>query len=75
MKKVFFKLSKWWKADTPVFSRFFQIVSSAIAALPLYYALLPEEFKLAIPTSYLKHITIAGGVYVFILQFFNKKQS
>jgi len=75
MKKVLFKLPVWWKADTPAFARFFQIVSSAIAALPLYYASLPEEFKSAIPTCYLKHIAIAGGVCVFILQFFNKKQS
>jgi hypothetical protein len=75
MKKVFFRLPAWWKADTPAFARFFQIVSSAIAALPLYYASLPEEFKSAIPTSYLKHIAIAGGLCVFILQFFNKKQS
>jgi len=36
MKKVFFKLPEWWKADTPAFARFFQLISSAIAALPLY---------------------------------------
>ena len=75
MKKVLFKLPEWWKAETPVLARFFQLISSAIAALPLYYAALPEEFKSAIPTSYLKYIAIAGGVCAFIRQFFNKKQS
>jgi len=51
MKKVLFKLPDWWKAETPVFARFFQLISSAIAALPLYYAALPTEFKEAIPDS------------------------
>jgi hypothetical protein len=74
MKKVLFSLPTWWKAETPVLARFLQIISSALASLPLYYATLPEEFKTAIPTSYLKYIAIAGGVSVFILQFFNKKQ-
>ncbi|MEI8087557.1 MAG: hypothetical protein WCG93_15210 [Paludibacter sp.] len=73
MKKVLFSLPTWWKAETPVLARFLQIISSALASLPLYYATLPEEFKTAIPTSYLKYIAIAGGVSVFILQFFNKK--
>ena len=75
MKKVLFKLHDWWKADTPAFARFFQLISSGIAALPLYYAALPAEFKTAIPDCYLKYIAIAGGVCAFILQFFNKKQS
>jgi len=75
MKRTFFKLSAWWKAETPALARFLQLVSSALATLPLYYAALPEDFKTAIPTSYLKHIAIIGGVCVFILQFFNKKQS
>lgn len=74
MKKVLFSLPTWWKAETPALARFLQIISSALASLPLYYATLPEEFKTAIPTSYLKYIAIAGGVSVFILQFFNKKQ-
>ena len=74
MKKVLFSLPTWWKAETPVLARYLQIISSALASLPLYYATLPEEFKTAIPTSYLKYIAIAGGVSVFILQFFNKKQ-
>jgi hypothetical protein len=75
MIKVLFKLPEWWKAETPVLARFFQLISSAIAAMPLYYAALPVEFKAAIPDCYLKYIAIAGGVCVFILQFFNKKQS
>lgn len=75
MKKVLFKLPDWWKAETPVLARFFQLISSAIAALPLYYAALPAEFKTAIPDCYLKYIAITGGVCAFILQFFNKKQS
>ena len=75
MKKVLFKLTEWWKAETPTLARFFQVISSAIAALPLYYAALPMEFKTAIPDYYLKYIAIAGGVCAFILQFFNKKQS
>ncbi|MEI8085326.1 MAG: hypothetical protein WCG93_03815 [Paludibacter sp.] len=74
MKKVLFCLPTWWKAETPVLARFLQIISSVFASLPLYYAALPEEFKTAIPTSYLKYIAIAGGVCAFILQFFNKKQ-
>ena len=74
MKKVLFSLPTWWKAETPVLARFLQIISSALASLPLYYVALSEEFKTAIPTSYLKYIAIAGGVSVFILQFFNKKQ-
>jgi hypothetical protein len=73
MKKLFFKLPNWWKADTPAFARFFQLISSALAALPMYYIALPEEFKNAIPTTYLKYIAIAGGVCAFILQFFNKR--
>ena len=44
MKKVFFKLPEWWKVDTPAFARFFQIVSNAIEALPLYSAALSAEF-------------------------------
>ena len=75
MKRALFKLSTWWKGETPVLARFLQLVSSSLAALPLYYAALPEDFKTAIPTGYLKHIAIIGGVCVFILQFFNKKQS
>lgn len=75
MKKVLFKLPDWWKAETPVLARFFQLISSAIAVLPLYYAALPAEFKTAIPDCYLKYIAIAGGMCAFILQFFNKKQS
>ena len=35
MKKVFLKLPEWWKAETPILARFFQLISSAIAALPL----------------------------------------
>jgi len=42
--------------------------------LPMYYIALPEEFKNAIPSSYLKHIAIAGGVCAFILQFFKKRE-
>ena len=75
MKKVLFKLPEWWKAETPALARFFQVISSAIAALPLYYAALPTEFKTAIPVCYLKYIAIADGLCAFILQFFNKKQS
>lgn len=75
MKKVLFKLTEWWKAETPVLARFFQLISSAVAALPLYYAALPTEFKTALPDCYLKYIVIAGGLCAFILQFFNKKQS
>ena len=75
MKKVLFKLPDWWKAETPVLARFFQLISSGIAALPLYYAALPAEFKTAIPDSYLKYIAIAGGVCAFILQFFKRKES
>ncbi len=75
MKKVLFKLPDWWKAETPILARIFQLISSGIAALPLYYAALPTEFKTAIPDSYLKYIAIAGGTCAFILQFFNKKQS
>lgn len=73
MKRTFFKLSAWWKAETPAFARFFQLVSSAVAALPMYYNTLPEQFKDSIPTDYLRYIAIAGGVCAFILQFFNKK--
>jgi len=75
MKKVLFKLPDWWKADTPAIARFFQLISSALAALPMYYIALPDQFKDAIPTSYLKYIAIAGGVCAFILQFFKKKES
>jgi len=75
MKKVLFKLSDWWKAETPVLALFFQLISIPLASLPLYYAALPAEFKTAIPDCYLKYIAIAGGVCAFILQFFNKKQS
>lgn len=74
MKKLLSNLFAWWKAETPVFARFFQLVSGALAAMPLYYASLPDEFKTAIPSCYLNYIAIGGGVCAFILQFFNKKQ-
>ena len=69
------KLIKWWNGETPKIARLFQIVSGSIAALPLYYVALPDEFKSTIPADYLKYIAIAGGLCAFILQFFNKKQS
>ena len=66
-------LIKWWRAETPKLARFFQVLSGALAALPLYYAALSDEFKATISADYLKWIAISGGVCVFILQFFNKK--
>jgi hypothetical protein len=75
MRKLKFNLTTWWKAETPAIARFFQIISSALATLPLYYATLPEEFKTAIPICYLKIVAIGGGVCTFVLQFFNKKES
>jgi hypothetical protein len=74
MKKLFKNLSKWWKAETPKLARFFQVLSAALAALPLYWASLPAEFQTQIPAEYLKYIAIGGGLCVFILQFFNKKE-
>ena len=75
MRKLKFNLTTWWKAETPTIARFFQIISSALATLPLYYATLPEKFKTAIPICYLKIVAISGGVCTFVLQFFNKKES
>ena len=69
MKKLIF----WWNAETPKIARLFQVLSGALAALPLYYVALPDDFKTTIPISYLKWICISGGVCAFILQFFNKK--
>lgn len=74
MRKIKFKLRKWWTEETPALARFFQIIASAFATLPLYYSTLPEEFKTAIPSCYLKCVAIGGGITSFILQFFNKKQ-
>jgi hypothetical protein len=75
MRKLKFNRTTWWKAESPAIARFFQIISSALATLPLYYASLPEEFKTAIPICYLKIVAISGGVCTFVLQFFNKKES
>ena len=74
MRKNKFKLANWWKSETPSIARFFQIISSALATLPLYYASLPEEFKNAIPICYLRCIAISGGMSTLVLQFFNKKR-
>lgn len=68
------KLKKWWFAETPKIARLFQLISGAIAALPLYYAALPDEFKQSIPTDWLKWIAGAGFFTAFVLQFFNKKK-
>jgi len=45
MKKVLFKLPEWWKAETPVLARFFQIISSAIAACPCITLLFQRSSK------------------------------
>lgn len=72
MKKLYLKLSNWWKAETPAIARFFQFISSVIAALPMYFATLPLEFRESIPTNYLKYIALTGGLCALILQFFKK---
>lgn len=68
------KLIKWWKAETPKLAQAFQVLGAALAAMPLYYATLPDEFKQTIPAEWLKWIAGTGFITAFILQFFNKKK-
>ena len=63
-----------FKSATPKLAKLFQALSGAIAALPIYYSSLPEEFKTTIPTDWLKWITGAGLIVAFILQFLERKE-
>ena len=75
MKKIFLKLKELWVSETPKLARFLQLVSASLAALPLYFSSLPEEFKSSIPDSYIKYIAIAGGVLVVLCNFFKTKEN
>ena len=74
MKKIFLKLKELWVSETPKLARFLQLVSASLAALPLYFSSLPEEFKSSIPDSYIKYIAIAGGVLIILCNFFKTKE-
>ena len=74
MKKIFLKLKELWVSETPKLARFLQLVSASLAALPLYFSSLPEEFKSSIPDSYIKYIAISGGVLVVLCNFFKTKE-
>jgi len=75
MKKptLFQRLKAAFKAETPVFARFFQTLSVGVAALPLYYSGLDPEIKAVIPKDYLLTIAVVGGILIVICQFFEKK--
>ena len=75
MTKTLLRLAKWWKAETPLFARFLQSLSVALATLPLYYQNLPQEFKSTIEPNILHFISIAGMITTFLFQFFTKKQT
>ena len=68
------KLIKRFFSKTPHWYIVAQAISAAIAALPKYYSDLPQAFQDAVPTSYIKYVTITGGLLIFILQFKTKKQ-
>ena len=74
MKKTFLKLKELWLSETPKLARFLQLLSASLAAIPLYFSSLPEEFKSAIPENYIKYIAIAGGVLVVLCNFFKTKE-
>ena len=74
MKKLFLKLKELWVSETPKLARFLQLVSASLAALPLYFSSLPEEFKNSIPENYIKYIAIAGGVLIILCNFFKTKE-
>ena len=73
LTKIITKLKEKWMAKTPKFARFFQIISTALAALPLYYASLPLDFQVIIPQNWLKWISICGFISVFLFNFFTEK--
>jgi len=72
--KLTTRLKKAWKAETPHLAKLFQVVSGALAALPLYYASLPVDFQQAVPQNWLKWIAGAGFAGVFLFNFFSKKE-
>ena len=74
MKKIYFKLKTLWLSETPKLARFFQLLSASLAALPLYFSSLPEEFKNSIPDNYIKYIAILGGILVILCNFFKTKE-
>lgn len=67
------KLISQFKSATPKIAKFLQALSVAVAALPVYFSSLPEEFKATIPTEWLKYITLIGGLCLVLLQFTTKK--
>ena len=75
MTKILLKLAEWWMAETPKIARFLQILSGALAALPIYYTGLPEEFKSTITPDILHIIALSGLLTAFLLQFFKIKQA
>jgi len=75
MTKILLKLAEWWMAETPKIARFLQVLSGALATLPLYYNGLPDEFKTTITPDILHIIAVLGFITTFLLQFFKTKQS
>ena len=73
MKKIYTKGADLWKKETPKIAQFLQTLSVAIAAVPIYYNGLPDEFKNTIPTDVLKYVTLVGGICALALQFSTKK--
>jgi hypothetical protein len=69
MKKIIKRL----KSKTPVYAKILQALSGAVAAIPLYYGTLPEEFKASIPAQSLVIISFIGAVIAFFLQLLQKK--
>jgi len=75
IKKILFKLSSWWMAETPVMARFLQTLAGALGAIPTYYDKLPAVFQAAIKPEVIGYVSLAGLVTAFVLQFFTKKKT
>lgn len=73
MTKILLKLAELWMSETPKIARFLQVLSGALAVLPLYFNGLPEEFKSTITPEVLHVIALSGLVTAFLLQFFKTK--
>lgn len=68
------KLKERLKAKTPKYARVLQGISGAIAAIPIYYSSLPDEFKQSVPKELLLYITIFGLIVIFFLNLLTVKK-
>ena len=74
MKTFAKKIMNLWKSDTPVISRFAQIILSVITAVLALWSTMPEQYKVVKTAGELKAIALTGIIATALLQLTKTKE-